>query len=94
MYGYGFKFSPTFMTKTGLAKYYMCHTHYVAANWVTSLEGLHIINWNGDFLGIHHKVEQLWKSMKEHHLQICYTPTYDLNGDSKVTYLNTVSLHE
>ena len=41
--------SPTFMAKTGLAKYYTGHTHYVAASWVTSLEGLHIINWNGDF---------------------------------------------
>ena len=36
--------SPTFMDKTGLAKYYMCHTHYVAASRVTSLEGLHITN--------------------------------------------------
>ena len=32
--------------------------------------------------------------MKEHHLQICSTPTYDLNGDNKVTYLNTVSSHK
>ena len=63
--------SPTFMTETGLAKYYICYTHYVAASRVTSLEGLHIINWNGDFLGIHHKVEHLLKSMKEHPLQIC-----------------------
>ena len=72
----------------------MHHTHYVAASWVTLLEGSHIINWNGDFLGIHDKVEQLLRSMKEHPLQICYTPTYDLNGDFKVTYLNTVSLHK
>ena len=86
--------SPTFMAKTGLAKYYMYHTHYLAASQVTSLEGLHIINWNGDFLGIHDKVEQLLKSMKEHPLQICYTPKYDWNGDIKVTYLNTVSLHK
>ena len=78
--------SPTFLTKTGLATYYMCPTHYIVANRVTSLEGLHIINWNGDFLGIHDKVEQLLKSMKEHPLQICYTLTYDLNGDMKVTY--------
>ena len=86
--------SPTFMAKTGWAKYCMCHTHYVAASRVTSVEGLHIINWNGDFLGIHYKVEQLLKSMKECPLQICYTPTYDLNGDMKVTYLNTASLHK
>ena len=45
-------------------------------------------------LGICHKVEQLLKSMKEHPLQVCYTPTHDLNGDIKVTYLNTVSLHK
>ena len=54
--------SHTFMAKTGLAKYCMCHTPYVAASKVTSLEGLHIINWNGVFLGIHDKVEQLLKS--------------------------------
>ena len=36
--------SPTFIAKTGLAKYCMYHTHYIAASHVTSVEGLHIIN--------------------------------------------------
>ena len=77
------------------AKPFLRHAHYVAASRVTSLEGLHILNWNEDVISISTDVQQHLDYLhNEKPVELCYTPVYKLQGLMKFVYLNTRSLQK
>ena len=66
----------------------------MATSGATSLEGLHIINFNEKPINVHETVGNLLSHMHQNPIHISYLPTYLLTCDTKITYLNTVSLHK
>ena len=61
---------------------------------MTSLEGLQIINFKDKLINVDENVGNLLSHMHQNPIHISYMPTYLLTGDTKITDLNTVSLHK
>ena len=74
--------SPKYSKNPKKAKPFFQHAHYVAASRVKSLNGLHILNWNPDLIGVNKDVQDHLDYMHANHeVKLCYTPVYNCYKD-------------
>ena len=71
--------SPGLTKNKNLAKLFLQHAHYVAANRVTTLEGLQIISWKPELVSINKDVKEHMDYLKTHRkVQLCYAPVNNM----------------
>ena len=67
------------------------HTHYVAWSRCTSLDGLFIVNINEEYICQSEQVRRYLSEDKKE-LELCYTPSYQVEDSIKIMYHNVCSI--